>query len=147
MLPEFIAFVIFIVVFFILLSHNYILTRKKKKLLTIIVQLEIDKAILSEKLAEEMIVKDSQTDAEQTEGFLRFISESRDWAFKYIEDVQAAILEFKKKAGPEIDYIDKYGELVGISQLPGFQKISEAYKELLKVMPDESDTKDQQKAD
>jgi hypothetical protein len=143
MLPELIAFSIFIVVFFAALSHNYILSRKKRKLLAIIVQLEVDKRILYEKLSELMVVKESSTDVEQTEGFLKFISESRDWAFKYIEDVQAALEKFKNKVGPELEYINKYGQLIGISQLPGFKKISEAYKELLKVMPDDSDTKDQ----
>jgi hypothetical protein len=143
MLPELIAFSIFIVVFFAALSHNYILSRKKRKLLAIIVQLEVDKRILYEKLSELMVVKESSTDVEQTEGFLKFISESRDWAFKYIEDVQAALEKFKNKVGPELEYINKYGQLIGISQLPGFKKISEAYEELLKVMPDDSDTKDQ----
>ncbi len=28
---------------------------------------------------------------EKTDGFLKFVSESREWAFKYIEDVQQAI--------------------------------------------------------
>ena len=143
MLPELIAFSIFIVVFFAALSHNYILSRKKRKLLAIIVQLEVDKRILYEKLSELMVVKESSTDVEQTEGFLKFISESRDWAFKYIEDVQAALEKFKNKVGPELEYINKYGQLIGISQLPGLKKLSEAYEELLKVMPDDSDTKDQ----
>lgn len=145
MIIELIAFSIFIVVFFAVLSHNYILSRKKKKLLAIIVQLEIDKSILYEKLAEAMVLKDSKTEVEQTEGFLKFISESRDWAFKYIEDVQAAIRQFKSKVDPEINYLNKYGQLIGLTQSPSLKKISEAYEELLKVMPDDSDTKDQPK--
>ncbi len=35
---------------------------------------------------------------EQTDGFVKFISESRDWAFKYIEDVQEAIGAVKVSA-------------------------------------------------
>jgi hypothetical protein len=143
-IPGLIAFSIFIVVFVFVLLHNYTLSRKKNRLLALIVQLEVDKRILSKKLEEEMANNNSKNDIEKTEGFLNFISESRDWAFKYIEDVQAAIKQFKEKAGPELEYINKYGQLIGISQLPGFVKISEAYKELLKVMPDDSDAKDQQ---
>jgi hypothetical protein len=143
MIIELIAFSVFIVLFFTILSYSYVLARKKKKLLSIITQLEIDKRILSEKLSEALVLKESQSDVEQSEGFLKFVSESRDWAFKYIEDVQAAIKQFKEKAGPEIDYGNRYGQLIGISHLPGFAKISEAYEELLKVMPDDSDTKDQ----
>jgi len=140
---ELVAFSIFIMAFFAFMTHNLILIRKKKKLVSIIIQLEADKDILMSKLEEALATKESITNVEQTEGFLKFISESRDWAFKYIEDVQAAIKQFKEKAGPEIEYVNKYGQLVGISQLPGFIKISEAYKELLTVMPDDSDTKDQ----
>jgi DNA mismatch repair ATPase MutL len=143
MIVELIAFSIFIVAFFTVLTHNYILVQKKKKLLAMIVQLEIDKTILYEKLAEAMLIKESKSDVEQTEGFLKFISESRDWAFKYIEDVQSAIKKFGTEISPEIDYITKYSSLMGISQVPSLNKISEAYQELLKLMPDDSDTKDQ----
>jgi hypothetical protein len=34
-------------------------------------------------------------DIEQTQGFVKFLSESRDWAFKYIEDVQVSIESLK----------------------------------------------------
>lgn len=37
---------------------------------------------------------------ENTQGFLKFVSESREWAFSYIEDVQEAINNFKKIVGP-----------------------------------------------
>lgn len=144
MIAELIAFSIFIVVFFVVLSHNFILARKKRKLLAIIVQLEIDKNILYEKLAEAMVLKDSKAEAEQTEGFLNFISESRDWAFKYIEDVQQAIVEFGKKIGPEIKYLRNYASVLGLTAARGIEKISEAYEQLLKVMPEASDDKDQQ---
>jgi predicted RNA-binding protein with PUA domain len=55
-------------------------------------QAYLDKILLAEKLDRELSTKDS-TKIEQTEGFVKFLSESRDWAFKYIEDVQKAILE------------------------------------------------------
>ena len=32
----------------------------------------------------------------ETDGFVKFLSESRDWAFQYIEDVQSTILELKE---------------------------------------------------
>ena len=145
MIFELIAFSVFIVLFFALLVHNYILASKKRKLLSIIAQLEVDKKIFYQKLSELMDVKQTITDVEQTEGFLKFISKSRDWAFKYIEDVQAAIDQFSGKVGPELEYLRTYGSLVGVTQLSSFNKISEAYVELLKVMPNDSDTKDQPK--
>lgn len=145
MIVELIAFSIFIVLFFALLTHNYILASKKRKLLSIIVQLEVDKEILYKKLSQLMDTNQTVADVQQTEGFLKFISESRDWAFKYIEDVQIAISKFSSKIGPELNYLKTYGSLIGVTQLSSFKKISEAYEELLKVMPNDSDTRDQSK--
>lgn len=31
---------------------------------------------------------------EKTDGFLKFVSDSRDWAFQYIEDIQHALLAY-----------------------------------------------------
>lgn len=143
MIVELIAFSIFIVLFFILLFHNYMLKRKREKLLSIIVQLEIDKRILSQKLVEALLQVQSQASAERAEGFLRFVSESRDWAFKYIEDVQLAIGQFSSRINPELDYLKTQEFLVGPSHASSFNKISEAYAELLKVMPTDSDKKNQ----
>jgi hypothetical protein len=144
MILELVAFSIFIVVFFAIMAHNLFLIRKKRKLISVIIQLETDKDILMKKLAEALAAKESATNVEQTEGFLKFISESRDWAFKYIEDVQAAISKFGAKAQPELIYLDRYGTTIGLSMVKSVETISEAYRELLKVMPEASDDKDQQ---
>ena len=75
---------------------------------------------------------------ENTEGFLRFVSESRDWAFQYIEDVQFGLSDFISKIDPDMEYFNKYG-LVG-SAYPHYdsmKKISEAYKELKKLLPED----------
>jgi hypothetical protein len=141
---ELVAFSIFIVAFFAIVVHNLFLLRRKRKLLSLIVQLETDKDILMSKLSEALATKDSVANVEQSEGFLNFISESRDWAFKYIEDVQEAIAEFGKKIGPEIKYLRNYSSVLGLTATKGIEKISEAYEQLLKVMPEASDDKDQQ---
>lgn len=64
-------------------------------------QAEADKLVLRERLSELAGAGDSRK-VEQTEGFVRFISQSRDMAFTYIEDVQKDIAELK-------DYFDKNG--------------------------------------
>ena len=43
------------------------------------------------------------------ENFIKFISESRDYAYKYIEDVQVGISKFIEDVEPEIAYFDEYG--------------------------------------
>ena len=81
----------------------------------------------------------TKTDKEQfNEDFLKFISDSRDWAYTYIEDVQESLNKFITDIEPEITYFDEYG-IVG-SSFPHYhsmKKISVAYKELKKLLPEE----------
>jgi hypothetical protein len=77
------------------------------------------------------------------ENFIKFLSDSRDWAFDYIEDVQKALDKFVVDVEPEMEYFKKYGELSSAYPLyPGMKKIVEAYDELIKLMPVEPVEKD-----
>ena len=72
------------------------------------------------------------------ENFIKFLSDSRDWAFGYIEEVQSELEKFIKEIEPEIEYFDEYG-VVG-SEHPNYysmKKISKAYKDVKKLLPDE----------
>jgi hypothetical protein len=70
---------------------------KNKNLASELVQLKLDKIALLDKLEKEINARESRN-LEQTDGFVKFLSESRDWAFKYIEDVQKAIGAVKVSA-------------------------------------------------
>jgi hypothetical protein len=73
-----------------------ILTTKKSKdkLLKSVMQLEADKIIILEKLGK--ISHELETKKlENTDEFVAFLSQSRNWAFEYIEDVQIAIKYLK----------------------------------------------------
>jgi hypothetical protein len=74
------------------------------------------------------------------ENFIKFLSDSRDWAFEYIEDVQKQLEEFIKDIEPEIMYFDEYG-VVGDAypHYHSMKKISSAYKDLKKLLPEEVD--------
>ena len=84
---------------------------------------------------------ENKTDKDKAnEDFLKFVSDSRDWAYQYIEDVQAKINKFISDVEPEIAYFDEYG-VVG-SAYPHYysmKKISGAYKELKTILPDDYD--------
>jgi len=72
------------------------------------------------------------------EDFLKFVSDSREWAFEYIEEVQLALNTFKEKVEPEIKYFDQFGEILS-TQRADYQMlktISDAYKELITVLPE-----------
>ena len=74
------------------------------------------------------------------ENFIKFLSDSRDWAFEYIEDVQKQLETFIKDIEPEIKYFDEYG--IVSSAYPHYhsmKKISAAYKDLKKLLPEEVD--------
>ena len=135
---DFIVFAVFSILIIFLASYVLKLSIRKRKLVLEIVQLQIDKQILTNKIKEEMEKRNS-ADVENTDGFLNFISQSRDWAFDYIEQVQAALLEFKNKVEPQILYSKTYGTTVGESTHSIIiDKISDAYDDLAKVMPQDS---------
>jgi hypothetical protein len=81
----------------------------------------------------------NKTEKDQSnEDFLKFVSDSRDWAYQYIEEVQGTLNKFITDIEPEIKYFDEYG--VASSAYPHYhsmKKISEAYKELKKLLPKE----------
>jgi alpha-L-fucosidase len=80
-----------------------------------------------------------KTDKEYAdEAFLKFVSDSRDWAYQYIDEAQQGINKFITDVEPEIVYFDEYG--IASSAYPHYhsmKKISGAYKELKKLLPDD----------
>jgi hypothetical protein len=92
---------------------------------------ELTKSIVDEKQFEDSVHK---------ENFIKFLSDSRDWAYQYIEDVQEGLLTFVNGIEPEISYFDEYG-LVGDAypHYHSMKKISQEYKELKKLLPVEGE--------
>jgi hypothetical protein len=90
-------------------------------------------------LMQQSISDGNKTDKEESnEAFLKFVSDSRDWAYQYIDDVQSSLTKFVTDIEPEIAYFDEYG-VVGTAypHYHSMKKISTAYKELKKLLPDE----------
>jgi hypothetical protein len=73
------------------------------------------------------------------ENFLKFISESRDWAFDYIEEVQKGILKFVNDIDSHIEYFDTYSDVISVERpdYAAMKQISKSYKELKKLLPKE----------
>lgn len=74
------------------------------------------------------------------ENFIKFLSDSRDWAFEYIDKSQKQIKEFIDIADKEFAFFDAYGILT--SEYPHYESmkiISEEYKKLKALLPEESD--------
>lgn len=92
-------------------------------------QLNIDKAVVMAELAK-ILDKQENKNIEETEGFLKFVSESRDWAFQYIEDVQAALEEYRQVA----DTIPLSKEI----SVEVAEKNAAAYDKLMSFLPEEN---------
>lgn len=106
---------------------------QKKKNIQILAQ-TLEFFILQEAEAEK-----NKTEKEQfNEDFLKFISDSRDWAYTYIEEVQASLNKFISDVEPEIAYFDEYGDLMAAEpNHNSMSKISKSYKELKKLLPED----------
>jgi hypothetical protein len=136
----FVAFGVFMLVFLLLIVDSVSRRLSTKKLSDNFGQALVDNAILREKLQEVAKSKDNQA-VEQTEGFLKFVSESRDWAFGYIEEVQAAISGFEKRVGPIVKNYKDTGKVSQIKPTELVKELSDAYDILMSAMPEDQESK------
>lgn len=115
----------------IFMTFKVITLRQRIKVL--VVSLSRVQDIFNDKKQQE---KDNEV---HEENFIKFLSDSRDWAYQYIEDVQKSINSFVSEVEPEIAYFDEYG-LVGDAypHYHSMKKISEEYKKLKKILPEDS---------
>ena len=85
-------------------------------------------------------VEFSGNDKAHNESFIKFLSDSRDWAFQYIEEVQTGLRNFIEEVEPEISYYDKYGIVVE-GMIPAhdvaLKKISKELNTLKKLLPED----------
>jgi hypothetical protein len=99
-----------------------------------------DNFLLSKKV-EQLVQEIENKKLEDTDGFLKFVSDSRDWAFEYIEEVQKALAEFDEVVAPQLEWATTYGTLAGESvHTNTVNTISEAYKKLRTVLPKNTET-------
>lgn len=99
-----------------------------------------DKFLLSKKV-EELMQEIENKKLEDTDGFLKFVSDSRDWAFEYIEEVQKALAEFDEEVAPQLEWATTFGRLTGDTvHTKTITKVSEAYDRLKSVLPKNNET-------
>ena len=101
-------------------------------------QLKIDNSAYAKKFSE-LVEEKQRLELVQTDGFVSFVSKSRDWAFTYIEEVQSTLNKFVETVGPAMEYYDKFGR---IDENPPMNKIFDAYSELIKVLPETENNKE-----
>jgi hypothetical protein len=81
-------------------------------------------------------------DSVHKENFIKFLSDSRDWAYQYIEEVQLGINNFISEVEPEINYFREYGDIASMSpNYYSMKKISDEYDKLKTLLPLEEESK------
>ena len=134
---------IFIIVFATLsvcFAAAYLLILSQSvKLKRDIAKLFIEKTLLQEyvDITKSTKEKEKSDDSIHKEHFIKFLSDSRDWAFGYIEEVQVGLSKFVNDVDSYISYFDKYGDTIS-TERPDYAamlQISKAYKELKQLLP------------
>jgi hypothetical protein len=75
------------------------------------------------------------------ESYVKFLNDSRDWAYNYIEDVQAKLADFSNKVEPQLNYYNTYGSAVQGPHTILVKEIGKAYEELKAVLPEDNKEK------
>lgn len=103
------------------------------------VQRILDMQMMNEKLVQLEDIN-NELNMHGNDDFVKFLSNSRDWAYSYIEDAQAEIKKFSDVTGPEILYYETYGQSVTSPHSEMLDRIAIAYNDLIKLLPkNESD--------
>jgi hypothetical protein len=128
-----IVFILFLL-FFSSLSISLVRIKiKNYKLLEQILSANIEKALLAERLEKELLKTSGNIDQE---GFVNFLSQSRDWAFEYIETVQKELTSFRNV----VDGIFKNFNDGKVTDLNlAINTIFDSYQQLMQNLPTDDD--------
>lgn len=131
-------------VFFITLSISFAIAyvsvlSKLKKMNIAFAQMLLANNILEEYIQKEKGLPTKNEEEIHKENFIKFLSDSRDWAFNYIEEVQKGLEDFVNDVDAHISYFDEYGIVLSTEQphYMAMKQISKSYKELKKLLPEE----------
>ena len=125
---EFGIFVIFMALFLSSVGYALWLRHKNAKTTSDLVQAVIDKKSLEAKMLQ--LSENSGKSLEQTDGFVKFLSESRDSAFVYIEETQATLVKTQKELGPIVEAYRNSEK-----QTDSMIQVVKSYDEIMKLLP------------
>jgi len=112
-----------------IVSYTVHLKYKNVKLASGMVQAVVDKNTIKKQL-EDLVSNKTVKDIEETDGFLKFLSESRDSAFEYIEDVQKTLYLFKDNMEPIVEAYRDSG-----TAPEHMRQVVKAYDEVVSLLP------------
>ena len=116
--------------------RNVVLRRKVNDAIADQLQVTINLNIVRSELSKALQEIENMK-LEKSDDFVKFLSDSRDWAFTYIEDAQDKISEFDKQIQEIAEWNRTYGSVVG--DTPHNSKIEEinlAYDKIRSLLPE-----------
>lgn len=130
---EFFVFAFFIISFIGLMVSNIRFKIKTSNLTLQLLEARISNNLIIDKAKQEI---ENEKKIEDSEGFLKFVSDSRDWAFSYIEEVQTTLKKFDDTAGKQIKYFNNFSSITDGQPLHDIlSEISKEYEDLKKLLP------------
>ena len=106
-----------------------------------ILQMQLDATTTNDFLLDKLKDKDKEesvkTDVQ--EGFINFLNQSRESAFEYIENVQSTLGNVVTDLSPIVEFHDKYGAIFDTDTRNQMQVVSNSFRELKKLIPEEVD--------
>lgn len=89
-----------------------------------------------------LLYKNNKIKKNKDDGFENYLIKSRNDAYLYIEQTQEILKKFIDDLDRDIEYFEKYGDIMGIK--PNYElleKISKSYRELKILLPNEGENK------
>lgn len=116
------------------IAYRHVLLRKKLiETIGQLMQSEIDKNILRQKISQ--INEDKKL--VESEEFMQFLNTTRDAAFTYIEDVQETLSKYDSIVAPILEYNATYGMTIQSEPFHSqMMRIMDAHKDLRRLLPD-----------
>lgn len=106
-----------------------------------ILQMQLDATTTNSFLLDKLKDRDKEdsvkTDVQ--EGFINFLNQSRESAFEYIENVQSTLGNVVTNLSPIVEFHDKYGAIFDTDTRNQMQVVSNSFRELKKLIPEEVD--------
>ena len=115
------TFIVFGILFILFITINLRLRNKNLELL-----LRLNEAIVFAEIAQKKFNKDN---AEDQEHLLSFLNETRDTAYRYIEDVHDALIEYRNEIAFDLENPNDLSIL----------RFRSAFDKLQKIYPEDSD--------
>jgi len=136
-----------ILIFFIVLSVSFAISYmavlyQLRNLKMSFAKVFLENVTLTQYADEAKSLKELSENDVHRENFIKFLSDSRDWAFTYIEDVQNGLTKFVEEIDPSINYFSDFSTMSEGNPLHNEMKIiSNAYKDLKKFLPENVEDK------